>query len=203
MTLVRRWLVCSFFPPLRFRTQDCRSQIALSFHWRLRLKFSSSQFFSSQFFFIRLHTSQSLNTSFSLFLPQKHLSVSLTLLNYFSDFHFLCLHTSYCVIFFYLHTSHCVIIFENIFENFFENVFENFLKIFRKFFFKFFSKFLWKLFFKFLWKFLWKFFWIFFFKFFFLKIFLWRFFYYIFFLEEKKNINLCKKVTTVIAPMVL
>ena len=137
MTLVRRWLVCSFFPPSRFRTQDCRSQIALSFHWRLRLKFFSSQFFSSQFFssqffssqffFIRLHTSQSLNTSFSLFLLQKHLSVSLTLLSYFSDFHFLCLHTSYCVIFFYLHTSHCVIIFENIFENFFENVFENFL----------------------------------------------------------------------------
>ena len=147
MTLVRRWLVCSFFPPSRFRTQDCRSQIALSFHWRLRLKFFSSQFFSSQFFssqffFIRLHTSQSLNTSFSLFLLQKHLSVSLTLLNYFSDFHFLCLHTSYCVIFFYLHTSHCVIIFENIFEIFFKLFLKMFLKIFRKFFLKFFSKFL-------------------------------------------------------------
>ena len=88
-------------------------------------------------FYLSSYRPLSLNTFFSLFLLQNHLSVSLTLLRYFSHFHFLSVFIPATVSFFlYLHTSHCVIIFENFCENFFENVFEKFLKKFCEFFFQ-------------------------------------------------------------------
>ena len=158
----------------------------------------------SQFFFICLHTSQSLNTSFSL-----------TLLHYFSHFHFLsvfiqttvseyfflsfpapksslslsdsfalllsfpfsiCLHTSYCVIFFVSSYQPLCHHFWKFLWKFF---WKCFWKIFKKVLWIFFSKYFWKFLCKFFWKFLWKFLWISFLK---ILFFFWKFFFEDFFI---------------------